>query len=257
MDCQSPILHDAAIWLVQNCKIQLIMHNTSEINIEILGQIAGICVWKKDTQGNFLDMNECFAQTLGFHTPSDAVGKNDYDLPTGLSKFADIFRDADNKVMTQKRPFKFLEIQPYANEEWKALYVIKSPLIENNEIIGTLGFAIDVSHLFAAYDDYIQLGRIDSALPMPSFRKEHKNKLMLSNRQIECLSLLGKGKTIKEIAKILDLSPRTVEDYLNSVKIKLGCRNIQQLMSHSLTLGITPTSYSSHTYQQLSIIIGD
>jgi DNA-binding CsgD family transcriptional regulator len=44
----------------------------------------------------------------------------------------------------------------------------------------------------------------------------------LSRRERECLEYLSQGKTMKEIARFLDLSPRTVEYYLNIIKQKTG-----------------------------------
>lgn len=44
----------------------------------------------------------------------------------------------------------------------------------------------------------------------------------LSLQEFKCFTLCGLGKTMKEIAVNLKLSPRTVEAYLNNVKNKLG-----------------------------------
>ncbi len=56
------------------------------------------------------------------------------------------------------------------------------------------------------------------------------NKVSLSKRQLECCHLLMQGKTTKEMASALGLSIRTVEDYLNHIKAKLGCRNKTELI---------------------------
>ncbi|MDR3491023.1 MAG: helix-turn-helix transcriptional regulator [Gammaproteobacteria bacterium] len=45
----------------------------------------------------------------------------------------------------------------------------------------------------------------------------------LSKRQIECLSFLTMGKTTKEIANILQISIKTVEDHIKALKLKLNC----------------------------------
>ena len=55
------------------------------------------------------------------------------------------------------------------------------------------------------------------------------NASLLSERQIQCAKLLVKGNTTKEIARVLHLSPRTIEHYLNNLKNKLGCKNRMEL----------------------------
>lgn len=46
----------------------------------------------------------------------------------------------------------------------------------------------------------------------------------ITKREQDCLSLIIKGRTTKEIARYLDISPRTVEYYINSLKNKIGCQ---------------------------------
>lgn len=60
-----------------------------------------------------------------------------------------------------------------------------------------------------------------------SFLKETaiKNPHGLSNRQFACVYYFAKGMTLKEIAKQLSISPKTVEHYLNFVKTKWKCRS--------------------------------
>lgn len=53
--------------------------------------------------------------------------------------------------------------------------------------------------------------------------------LPLTKQQLNCLSYFVYGKTAKEIAKILHLSPRTIESHLNDVKNKLQCASKSEL----------------------------
>ncbi len=62
------------------------------------------------------------------------------------------------------------------------------------------------------------------------------NKISLTKRQLECCHLLMQGKTIKEMASIIGLSIRTVEDYLTHIRVKLGCRNKTELIIKLTTL---------------------
>ncbi len=50
-------------------------------------------------------------------------------------------------------------------------------------------------------------------------------KAGLSQRQIETLRLIEKGKTTNEIAEIMMLSPKTIEKYRGEILRRLDCRN--------------------------------
>jgi len=47
----------------------------------------------------------------------------------------------------------------------------------------------------------------------------------LSKRENEVFSLIGKGLTRQEIADILNISPKTVDEYKRRIKSKLNLRN--------------------------------
>ncbi len=57
----------------------------------------------------------------------------------------------------------------------------------------------------------------------------------LSPRELEVLELLRAGKTTKEIAFALDLSPRTVDIHRANIKRKLGLRSGTELLAYALT----------------------
>lgn len=57
-----------------------------------------------------------------------------------------------------------------------------------------------------------------------------RNHFHLTKREIECLSYLLRGKTFKEIALTLKLSPRTVECHINNIKEKVGAHTKSELI---------------------------
>lgn len=61
------------------------------------------------------------------------------------------------------------------------------------------------------------------------------NMSELRPRDREVAILVCEGRTAKEIARLLDLSPRTVEAYLARIKHKLAVRNIAELVSRIRT----------------------
>jgi DNA-binding CsgD family transcriptional regulator len=62
----------------------------------------------------------------------------------------------------------------------------------------------------------------DSSTNMPA---EFSSELGLTIREGEVLSWLSKGKTNRDIAQILGLSPRTVDKHLEQIYAKLGVEN--------------------------------
>ena len=51
----------------------------------------------------------------------------------------------------------------------------------------------------------------------------------LSDRELEVLELIGKGNEIRQIGKLLHLSPKTVETHRAHIKEKLNLQNARQV----------------------------
>ena len=56
----------------------------------------------------------------------------------------------------------------------------------------------------------------------------------LSDRELEILELIGKGKEVREIAKLLHLSPKTVETHRAHIKDKLDLKNSREVARFAL-----------------------
>ncbi len=62
------------------------------------------------------------------------------------------------------------------------------------------------------------------------------NESRLTPRQREVLQLIGEGKTMKEIAAILHVSPRTVESHKYEMMEILGASTTAELVQHAIRL---------------------
>lgn len=65
---------------------------------------------------------------------------------------------------------------------------------------------------------------------------ETRNVLNLSGRERQIVMHLGEGRTSKEIARMLDISPRTVESYRARLLKKYNAHNVAELLSHLSTM---------------------
>lgn len=69
----------------------------------------------------------------------------------------------------------------------------------------------------------------------------YPNKEELTDREKECLIWASKGKSIKEIAKILKISPYTIETYSKKIKEKLSCSTMVEAVLEGVHRGIIGT----------------
>ena len=58
----------------------------------------------------------------------------------------------------------------------------------------------------------------------------------LSRREMECLNLIADGKTYSEVASILGISEHTVRGYFRSLRLKLNCSTLAQVVGKAKDL---------------------
>jgi DNA-binding CsgD family transcriptional regulator len=67
----------------------------------------------------------------------------------------------------------------------------------------------------------------------------------LAPRELEATLLAAGDLTIKEIARRMDASPRTVEKRLESARFKLGSRTMRGLVTEALRRGLISFSFAA------------
>jgi DNA-binding NarL/FixJ family response regulator len=68
----------------------------------------------------------------------------------------------------------------------------------------------------------------------PSKKGAQPSSLALSEREQQIFKMIGTGKTSREIAAALRISPKTVEAHREHIKRKLGLANSPQLIRHAV-----------------------
>ena len=69
-------------------------------------------------------------------------------------------------------------------------------------------------------------------------RRHVKTTVELTARQREVLQLLAEGKSAKEIATVLGISPRTVETHKYNIMDDLGVKTTAELVQHAIKHGL-------------------
>lgn len=185
----------------------------------IAEQTPGFMGWK-DLNLVYLGCNFNLATRLELGHPSNIVGLTDRDLIDYNEKTVAFHRHNDLLALSGKTVHCIHQsTSPYHGEEF---IILKKPLFNNkNQIIGLIYQCTP------------------SRVPTEPV-KLIKNLYKLTNREVDCLSYVLKGKTLKETADILNLSKRTVESYFENIKSKWGCKNKTELLIQAFKSGYIP-----------------
>jgi DNA-binding NarL/FixJ family response regulator len=72
-------------------------------------------------------------------------------------------------------------------------------------------------------------------------RNKHNNSpyVILTNREREVLKLIAEGRNNKGVARLLCISPRTVEHHRMSIMRKVGVSNIANLVRYAIKAGFS------------------
>ncbi len=107
--------------------------------------------------------------------------------------------------------------------------------------IGPEIYGLGIAVLFAGLGIWIERQR----RPLPAAPANTRNDkaikaLGLTRREVEMLGFLAQGKSNKEIARDLDLSPNTIKTHLSNLYQKLGTKNRTQAVTKAAKLSINP-----------------
>ena len=111
---------------------------------------------------------------------------------------------------------------------------------DNNQIIGVFGCAIvmgENSNCGLAYylNQVIEMGLLvpggREPLPQRIVSGREINGVYLSKRELECLKYLTMGNTSKMTAKLLGVSPRTIECHIENIRTKFNVHSKYELLS--------------------------
>lgn len=168
-------------------------------------QLVNSPVFIKDQQGRYLWANHFFVnKSAGYQSLSEITNKNDYDFSWHI--YADNLRNNDRLLLEENEGISVYEKIIRHDRKLVDIITRKCPLFDKQQrLVGLIGFSVE--------------------LPKPA---QHK---VLSDREQTCVLYLSKGYTDKRIARELNLSPRTIETYINSAKSKLQVKTRAELIA--------------------------
>lgn len=187
----------------------------------------------KDLRHRYTAVSDTYAQLFGFKQAKDCVGLNDYILvshacESGLyntDTLAEEFIAGDEKAINNGGCYLMEAFSCMNNFGYYLIH--KKPTYEGNKLSGIYIHALSLGPLSPEQlrvfmqNPNIQISPKMQNIIEKSYNDSLKNPYDLSSREKECLELLKKGKSAKDIARMLILSPRTIESYISNIKLKL------------------------------------
>lgn len=212
--------------------------------LNIIDSLPGMIYWKS-TKNILLGCNNVTARLAGLKTKAEIVGKTDFELC--WYNQAKIFKENDEKAMDTHNSIAIHENSQIITGNILSFQVVKSPIWDRKgNIAGVIGNSLNLLELKkfkSIFDEnnkkekFFQLSTMDNIKYFLECKndkfiiKKSENKYVsLSEREIQCLYSLFLGYTTKETAKVLKISFRTVENYLNNAKIKLGYKKRSEII---------------------------
>lgn len=229
----------------------------------LFDQMPG-CWGCKDSDSTFMYANAEYASIIGEKSHLDIIGRTDFDMNCDTVNCAELFRKQDNAVMLAEKRMRILDIHPFSGKEWKAYIFTKTPFYnEDKKVIGTIFHGADITN-----SSVLELGAFLSKMTSDinnnflsgqnSFLLTQKfNQIKLSTREAECLFFILRGKTAKQIGRYLGISPRTVEEYIQTLKKKFNAQNKYELIDIAIQAGFLNTIPESLFHTQLSVTLRD
>lgn len=213
------------------------------ISLDFINQMPGLFTIA-DPDSKLLVANSTSLDWWGYPLTEKVIGQSYCNFPCKISELHYSLVAQDKIVLNTKKPLKIIGRFCYSKDSWKVLlgqkYLIKN---ERDEIIGVVAHfdeithypIFDFLHLFGVFDNSRYKFNLNQQI---SYHIEDSYPdIPLTERESECLFFVLRGKITKEIAKILKISPRTVETYFDNIKTKLRCDNKSQVIEKSISLG--------------------
>jgi DNA-binding NarL/FixJ family response regulator len=167
------------------------------------------------------------------------ISNNDYDIVLLDISLPDINGlEALKKIKKKKRKLPVLVLSMYPEEQYavRALKAGANGYLTKRSASDELVLAVRKILSGKKYisPDFAEKMLLDFELDME--KPPHEN---LSDRELQVLCMMGKGKAVKEIAGELHLSPNTVRTYRTRILEKIGVKGTSELIHYAITHSLT------------------
>lgn len=173
-----------------------------------------VAIYAKDCDSRFIFANKAIAETGGYQSPDELIGKSDHDFhPTDL---ADEYLKQEQQMLEENKPIVSKEEQVIHSDKSEHWYLTsKIPVSNDGEVIGFVGIGQDITdrkNRERIEQERDILRQMIDYLPDSMFIKDAEGRYVTGNtRQL----YLSQKETIEELIgnRDIDLYPELGEGY--------------------------------------------
>jgi DNA-binding CsgD family transcriptional regulator len=191
-----------------------------------------------DLDSRFLVMNNETKKLCFGTTDVNILGLGNQDIQGKASQLTSLFHEQDQLVLSGKT-IHTLDVSSWANNRRGILVGVKKPYYQKNLIKGIIiagnmldsAFIRGVNFIFDPTYNKKLIGSRDVSYSVNS------NIRNFSEKAQEVLFFLLRGLSNREIASLMNRSARTVEKYIDELKVSFGVSKKSQIFSAALNAG--------------------
>lgn len=211
---------------------------------DVMNQLP-VCIAWKDRQSIFIGGNQCCAWYCGLKSPLELEGLPGDKVKAPFAEHNNEFMRQDRIVLEENRQLDALGVY-LCNNGIKVVLTQRAPLKQKGKVIGVFYQATVLSEgIIATFAN--NLLNIDDRYD--SFSHSMQRSYIcdrgytsgeggcFTRRENECLFLVLRGLPLPKIAKVLNISHRTVEKHVENIKIKMGVHFKSQLIEKAIKGG--------------------
>lgn len=130
----------------------------------------------------------------------------------------------------------FQRVKLYGDKDYTWFYTVCKLLSVKTDTASTNKLVV-ISSPLMGMDKFIT--RINKTLEQDTYIRSHYRKFaLLTNREKEIISLLANGKSTKEVAEQLFLSPHTVSTHRKNLIYKIECHSFAELLRFAMAFDL-------------------
>lgn len=225
--------------------------------------ISGIWILT-DRQSRFIYYSKDFAKFAGINNLAEdyLIGKTISQLPGSTAKIELYSLMTDQSVFKSKKISSYVYCLLGQDSEWKIFKIIKYPIFNSKgEVEAILGNYIDQSS-----DNSLNLAiAIAKKIDSQKFSSNDEGMLIkindkhiqLESNEAACLFYLSRGVSYKHIAKIQNVSYRSIVYQIQRLMIKFNASTTSDLIVKSVMAGYNSRAPKSISHKPMLIMLTD